>query len=196
MSLEIDDPFLMFGRWLKEAEASEPNDANAMALSTVDPEGMPSTRMVLLKDFDAQGFVFYTNLGSQKARELAQNPRAALLFHWKSLQRQIRIQGVVVPVDAAEADAYFASRHRDSRIGAWASKQSQAMQGRWELEKRVAAFALKFGVGEIPRPEFWSGFRLAPQVIEFWKAGAFRLHDRVRLERQADGGWSRSALFP
>lgn len=196
MSLEIDDPFLMFGRWLTEAEAGEPNDPNAMALSTVDPQGMPSTRMVLLKDFDALGFVFYTNLGSQKARELAQNPRAALLFHWKSLQRQVRIQGMVAPVSAAEADAYYASRHRDSRIGAWASKQSQPMQGRWELEKRVAAFALKFGVGDIPRPEFWSGFRLVPQVIEFWKSGAFRLHDRVRMERQADGGWSRAALFP
>lgn len=196
MSIEVDDPFLLFGRWLKEAETSEPNDPNAMALSTVDPQGMPSTRMVLLKDFDAQGFVFYTNLGSQKARELAQNPRAALLFHWKSLQRQVRIQGMVTPVSAAEADAYYASRHRDSRIGAWASKQSQPMEGRWELEKRVAAFALKFGVGDIPRPEFWSGFRLAPQVIEFWKSGAFRLHDRVRLERQADGGWSRTPLFP
>lgn len=196
MSIEVDDPFLLFGHWLKEAESSEPNDPNAMALSTVDPQGMPSTRMVLLKDFDEQGFVFYTNLGSQKARELAQNPRAALLFHWKSLQRQIRIQGMVTPVSAAEADAYYASRHRDSRIGAWASKQSQPMEGRWELEKRVAAFALKFGVGDIPRPEFWSGFRLAPQVIEFWKAGAFRLHDRIRLERQADASWSKAALFP
>lgn len=196
MSLHVDNPFTLFGTWLGEAGASEPNDPNAMTLSTVGADGMPSSRMVLLKGFDAQGFVFYTNLGSQKARELAQHPQAALLFHWKSLQRQVRIQGTVSPVTAAEADAYYASRARDSRIGAWASKQSQPMEGRWELEKRVANFALKFGIGDIPRPEFWSGFRIAPQVIEFWKAGAFRLHDRVRLERQSDGNWSRTPLFP
>lgn len=196
MSLVIDDPYATFGLWLEEATKSEPNDPTAMTLATVGPDGMPSARMVLLKGHDAQGFVFYTNLGSQKARELAAHPKAALLFHWKSLQRQVRVQGEVTPVTAAEADAYFASRARDSRIGAWASKQSQPMQGRWELEQRVAKFALKFGLGEIPRPEFWSGFRLAPSVIEFWKSGAFRLHDRVRLERRADGGWSQAPLFP
>lgn len=196
MSLVIDDPYATFGLWLEEATKTEPNDPTAMTLATVGPDGMPSARMVLLKGHDAQGFVFYTNLGSQKARELAAHPKAALLFHWKSLQRQVRIQGEVAPVTAAEADAYFASRARDSRIGAWASKQSQPMQGRWELEQRVAKFALKFGLGEIPRPEFWSGFRLAPSVIEFWKSGAFRLHDRVRLERRADGGWSQAPLFP
>ncbi len=196
MSIKVDDPFSLFGDWLAEATASEPNDPTAMALSTVGADGMPSSRMVLLKGFDSSGFVFYTNLGSQKAHELQQHPKAALLFHWKSLQRQVRIQGNISPVTAAEADTYFASRPRDSRIGAWASKQSQAMEGRWELEKRVAAFGLKFAVGEIPRPEFWSGFRLEPQIIEFWKSGAFRLHDRVRMERQPDGGWSQSVLFP
>lgn len=196
MSLEVDNPFSLFGDWLAEATASEPNDPTAMALSTVGADGMPSSRMVLLKDFDETGFVFYTNLGSQKARELQQNPKAALLFHWKSLQRQVRIQGSISPVSDEEADAYFASRPRVSRIGAWASKQSQAMDGRWELEKRVADFSLRFAVGDIPRPDFWSGFRLAPQIIEFWKSGTFRLHYRVRLERQADGHWQQSVLFP
>lgn len=196
MTLHVDNPFTLFGTWFDEATASEPNDPNAVALATVGADGMPSNRMVLLKGFDEQGFVFYTNLGSQKARELVAHPKAALLFHWKSLQRQIRIQGTVSPVSAAEADAYYASRARDSRIGAWASKQSQPMEGRWELEKRVAAFALKFAVGDIPRPEFWSGFRIAPQIMEFWKAGAFRLHDRVRLERNADGTWQQMPLFP
>lgn len=196
MSLQVDDPFVLFGEWLAEASKSELNDPTAMALATVGADGMPSSRMVLLKDFDASGFVFYTNLGSQKGRELAAHPKAALLFHWKSLRRQVRVQGHVTPVTAAEADAYYASRPRDSRIGAWASKQSQTMEGRWALEKRVAEFGLKFAVGEIPRPEFWSGFRVAPEVIEFWKDGAFRLHDRMRLERQADGTWLRAVLFP
>jgi pyridoxamine 5'-phosphate oxidase len=196
VSLKVDDPFALFGDWLAEATKSELNDPTAMALATVGPDGMPSNRMVLLKGFDEQGFVFYTNLGSQKGRELLAHPKAALLFHWKSLRRQVRVQGAITPVTDAEADAYYASRPRDSRIGAWASKQSQAMEGRWELEKRVAEFGLKFAIGEIPRPEFWSGFRVAPQIIEFWKDGAFRLHDRVRLERQDNGEWSRSVLFP
>lgn len=196
MTLQVDNPFTLFGTWLEEATASEPNDPNAVALATVGANGMPSTRMVLLKGFDEKGFVFYTNLGSQKARELAAHPQAALLFHWKSLQRQVRIQGTVIPVSAQEADAYYASRARDSRIGAWASKQSQPMEGRWELEKRVAAYALKFAVGDIPRPEFWSGFRVVPQIMEFWKAGAFRLHERVRLERNEDGTWRQTPLFP
>lgn len=196
MTLHVDNPFTLFGEWFDEAAANEPNDPTAMALATVGADGMPSNRMVLLKGYDEQGFVFYTNLGSQKAQELVAHPKAALLFHWKSLQRQIRIQGTVSPVSAAEADAYYASRARDSRIGAWASKQSQPMEGRWELEKRVAAYALKFAVGDIPRPEFWSGFRITPQVMEFWKSGAFRLHDRVRLERNEDGTWRQTPLFP
>ena len=196
MSLQVDDPFELFRTWLAEASASEPNDAMAMALATVGADGMPSSRMVLLKDFDASGFVFYTNLGSQKATELIAHPKAALLFHWKSLRRQVRVQGTATPVSAAEADEYFASRPRQARIGAWASKQSQAMEGRWELEKRVAEFGLKFAVGEIPRPPFWSGFRVAPEIIEFWKDGAFRLHHRVRLVRDADGGWSQTVIYP
>lgn len=196
MSLKVDDPFALFFTWLEEAKKAELNDPTAMSLSTVGADGMPSSRMVLLKDFDERGFVFYTNLGSQKARELIAHPKAALLFHWKSLRRQVRVQGEVTAVTAAEADAYYASRPRDSRIGAWASKQSQVMEGRWVLEKRVAEFGLKYAIGEIPRPSFWSGFRLAPQVIEFWKDGAFRLHDRVRLERQSDVSWTRAALYP
>jgi pyridoxamine 5'-phosphate oxidase len=196
MSLHIDDPMVAFGEWLNEATKSEINDPTAMALSTVGADGMPSSRMVLLKGFDEHGFVFYTNLGSQKGRELIAHPKAALLFHWKSLRRQVRVQGQVTAVTPDEADAYYASRPRDSRIGAWASKQSKAMEGRWELEKRVAEFGLKYAIGGIPRPDFWSGFRVAPDVMEFWKDGAFRLHDRVRLERQADGSWSRAALFP
>lgn len=196
MSLHIDDPMAVFGEWLNEATNSEINDPTAMALATVGADGMPSSRMVLLKGFDEHGFVFYTNLGSQKGRELIAHPKAALLFHWKSLRRQVRVQGQVTAVTPDEADAYYASRPRDSRIGAWASKQSKAMEGRWELEKRVAEFGLKYAFGEIPRPDFWSGFRVAPDVMEFWKDGAFRLHDRLRLERQADGSWSRAALFP
>jgi pyridoxamine 5'-phosphate oxidase len=196
VSLIVDDPLALFGEWLAEATRSEPNDATAMALATVGPDGMPSSRMVLLKDFDVDGFVFYTNLGSQKGQELIAHPKAALLFHWKSLRRQVRIQGTVSSVSDAEADAYFATRPRHSRLGAWASAQSQTMEGRWVLEKRVAELALKFGVGEIPRPDCWSGFRVAPQIIEFWKDGAFRLHDRVRLERQSDGAWSQAVLYP
>lgn len=190
------DLITRFEQWLEDASQSEPNDPNAMSLATASAQGMPSVRMVLLKHADEAGFVFYTNLGSQKAQELLENPQAAICFHWKSLQRQVRAQGRIERVSDAEADAYFASRARDSRIGAWASKQSQPMDGRFALEKRVAEYALKFGIGEIPRPEFWSGFRLVPSVIEFWKAGAFRLHDRTRFERQADGSWQGSPLFP
>ncbi|MEC5384752.1 pyridoxamine 5'-phosphate oxidase [Uliginosibacterium sp. H3] len=185
-----------FQLWLSEAGKSEINDPNAMSLATVDADGMPSIRMVLLKHADEAGFVFYTNLGSQKAAELHGNPQAALCFHWKSLQRQVRVQGQVQPVSNAEADAYFASRPRDSRIGAWASKQSQPMQGRFELEKRVAEKALRFNIGEIPRPEFWSGFRVVPSTIEFWEAKPFRLHDRKRYVRQADDAWQGTPLFP
>jgi pyridoxamine 5'-phosphate oxidase len=185
-----------FHHWLEEAEKSEINDPNAMSLATVDANGMPSLRMVLLKHADETGFVFYTNLGSQKARELAANPQAAVCFHWKSLQRQVRVQGRVERVSDAEADAYFASRARDSRIGAWASKQSQPMRGRFELEKRVAEKALRFNVGAIPRPDFWSGFRIVPGVIEFWEAKPFRLHDRARFVRSDAHDWQGETLFP
>ncbi len=196
MSLIVEDPFATFSEWLQEARAKEPNDPNAVALATVGPDGMPSVRMVLLKGFDEHGFVFYTNLGSQKGRELATNGKAALCFHWKSLQRQVRVQGHVTPVTPDEADAYFKTRARDSRIGAWASIQSTPMEGRWELEKRVASYALKFGLGEIPRPEFWSGFRIAPERLEFWKAHPFRLHERLILTPREDGGWNRQVLYP
>lgn len=196
MTLQVDNPFALFKEWLDEAAKSEPNDPDAMSLATVGEDGMPSVRMVLLKGFDEHGFVFYTNLGSQKAHELAAHPKAALCFHWKTLTRQVRVQGSITPVSKEEADAYFASRARDSRIGAWASKQSQPMEGRWELEKRVAAYALKFGISDIPRPEFWSGYRLAPSTIEFWKAGLFRLHERVRCVRNPDGSWAKATLFP
>lgn len=190
------DPFELFRTWLADAEKTEPNDPNAMSLATVGEDGMPSVRMVLLKGFDEAGFVFYTNLASQKGRELAAHPKAALCFHWKTLKRQVRVEGLVTPVSEAEADAYFASRARDSRIGAWASKQSHAMQGRFELEQRVAKYALKFNIGTIPRPPFWSGFRIAPQKIEFWRDKPFRLHERSLYVRQADGSWGTATLFP
>ncbi|MDB5801089.1 MAG: pyridoxamine 5-phosphate oxidase [Rhodocyclales bacterium] len=185
-----------FQQWLVEAEKTEINDPTAMSLATADASGMPSVRMVLLKHADTEGFVFYTNLGSQKAHELTANPQAAMCFHWKSLQRQVRVQGQVQPVTDVEADAYFASRARDSRIGAWASKQSQPMQGRFELEKRVAEKALRFNIGAIPRPSFWSGFRIVPSVIEFWEAKPFRLHDRTRYVRQTEHDWQGTPLFP
>lgn len=196
MSLTVEDPIELFRAWLSDAGKSELNDPNAMSLATVDSEGMPSVRMVLLKSFDEHGFVFYTNLASRKGRELAANPKAALCFHWKSLLRQVRVQGHVEPVSTAEADAYFASRERDKRIGAWASRQSEVMEGRWELEKRVAAYALKFGLGAIPRPDFWSGFRVIPERIEFWKAHPFRLHERIVCTPDGAGGWRKETLYP
>ena len=193
------DPFEVFAAWLAEAEASEVNDPNAMALSTVGPDGMPSCRMVLLKGHDAQGFVFYTNYESRKGRQLLATPKAALLFHWKSLRRQVRIEGAVAPVSDAEADAYFDSRAKQSQIGAWASQQSRPLEGRFELEKRVALFAAKYAVTKVPRPPHWSGFRLTPRLIEFWQDGAFRLHDRLvysREEAAAGDGWTTERLFP
>ncbi|MEJ0023577.1 MAG: pyridoxamine 5'-phosphate oxidase [Alphaproteobacteria bacterium] len=194
---DADDPLALFARWLEDAIRKEQNDANAMALATVDASGLPDVRMVLLKDFGAAGFTFYTNTESAKGLELAANPRAALNFHWKSLRRQVRIRGPVEPVSAAEADAYFATRARDARIGAWASEQSRPMDGMLALQKRVATFAAKFGLGDVPRPPHWSGYRVAPLAVEFWRDRPFRLHERVRYERAAPSeAWRVSRLFP
>lgn len=192
-----NDPIALFGQWLDEATKSEPNDPTAMALSTTDADGYPDIRMVLLKDYDARGFVFYTNLSSTKGRELAARPQAALCFHWKSLRRQVRVQGGVVPVSDAEADAYFASRPRESRIGAWASRQSRPMTSRAELIGEVAKYAARFGLRPIPRPDFWSGFRIVPRRIEFWRDRPFRLHERTLFQRADDqDGWTTQLLFP
>ncbi len=192
-----NDPFALFASWLSEAETSEPNDPTAMALATVGPEGMPSVRMVLLKGFDPEGFVFYTNLESRKGEQIRAHPQAALCWHWKSLRRSVRAEGAASLVGDAEADAYFATRPRSSRIGAWASRQSRPLAGRFELERKVAEYTAKFALGEIPRPAFWSGFRIAPLRIEFWREGAFRLHDRLVFRRaRPDQGWTTQHLFP
>ncbi len=196
-----EDPFDLFAAWFKEAEEKEPNDPNAMALATLGEDGVPCLRMVLLKGYDAAGFVFYTNLESRKGRQLLAHPKAALLFHWKSLRRQVRIEGPASPVSPAEAEAYFASRPRQSQIGAWASDQSRPLKSRFELEKRVARFAAKYAVGKVPRPPHWSGFRIAAERIEFWQDGAFRLHDRLVYHREtgAEAGraaWRTERLFP
>ena len=191
-----DDPFALFADWFAAA-AGEPNDPNAMTLATADPDGAPDARMVLLKGVDERGFVFYTNTESQKGVQLAANPQAALLFHWKSLRRQVRVRGPAEHVSAAEADAYFATRPRDSQIGAWASDQSRPMEGRFVLERRAAELALKFGMGKVPRPPHWTGFRVLPLRMEFWRDRPFRLHDRLVFERTAlDAPWGRSRLFP
>ncbi|MBX3484148.1 pyridoxamine 5'-phosphate oxidase [Phenylobacterium sp.] len=189
------DPIALFRDWFAEAVAKEANDGNAMALATVDADGMPDVRMVLLKDVDASGFVFYTNLESAKGRELAAHPKAALLFHWKSLRRQVRVRGAVTRTTDAEADAYFATRARPAQIGAWASDQSRTLPDRLALEKRIAEMGLRFGLGKVPRPPHWSGFRIAPQSIEFWRDRPFRLHERLVFEA-ADGGWTTRRLFP
>ena len=199
-----EDPFALFAAWLAEATKSEPNDPDALCLATATKEGRPSARMVLLKDVDPRGFVFYTNLESRKGRELAANPFAALCFHWKSLRRSVRVEGRVEPVSAEEADAYYASRARGSRIGAWASRQSRPLEGRWALEKAVAEYTMKFGLSEIPRPAHWSGFRLVPDRIEFWRDMPFRLHERRVFHRPAGGagasgagdGWETEMLYP
>jgi pyridoxamine 5'-phosphate oxidase len=195
--IEAGEPFVLFAEWLKDAKAKEPNDPNAMAVATVDADGLPDVRMVLLKDFDEAGFVFYTNALSAKGQQLTQDPKAALLFHWKSLRRQVRIRGGVSRVSDAEADAYFHSRARQSQIGAWASDQSRPLEDRFALEKKVAEYGLKFGLGKIDRPPHWTGFRVAPLAMEFWRDRPFRLHDRVQFRRDTvTGGWSRAKLYP
>jgi pyridoxamine 5'-phosphate oxidase len=194
---ERDDPFGLFAEWLQDAEKSEPNDPNAMTLATVDEEGLPDARMVLLKGFDEQGFVFYTNYESQKGQEILGTLKAALVFHWKSLRRQVRVRGLVEKVSDAEADAYFASRPRDSRIGAWASAQSRPLEGRFALEAAVAMYTAKYAIGTVPRPPHWSGFRIKPLSIEFWHDRPFRLHDRVVFRRAAvTDSWGKTKLYP
>jgi pyridoxamine 5'-phosphate oxidase len=190
-----DDPFALFDAWYAEARLSEPNDTNAMALATVDADGQPSVRMVLLKGHDPRGFVFYTNLNSRKARALIDTPRAALLFHWKSLRRQIRIEGPVSGVSQDEADAYFATRGRDSQLGAWASDQSQPLPSRDVFEDQFADVQARFEGQDVPRPPHWSGFRVAPQRIEFWQDRAHRLHER-RLFTRTNEAWDEGLLYP
>ena len=200
MSLFIEpphDPIAAFDGWLQEAAASEPNDPNAMSLATVDADGMPNARMVLLKGHDARGFVFYTNLESQKGGELADNAQAALCFHWKSLHRQVRVQGPISAVSDAEADAYFNSRGRQSRIGAWASQQSRPLANRAELEGVFAKIDAQYPDEDIPRPPHWSGRRITPLRIEFWQDGDHRLHDRLVFKRaSADAAWETERLYP
>ncbi len=190
-----DDPIAVFEAWMAEAAKTEPNDPNAVCLATATPEGRPSARMVLLKGVDPAGFVFYTNLESRKGGELAANPFAALCFHWKTLQRSVRVEGAVQPVSAEEADAYYASRARGSRIGAWASKQSRPLESRFALEKAVAEQTMRFGLGAIPRPAHWSGFRLVPDRIELWRDMPFRLHER-RVFHRDGAGWRLEMLYP
>ncbi|MBN9508459.1 MAG: pyridoxamine 5'-phosphate oxidase [Alphaproteobacteria bacterium] len=189
------DPHALFAAWLAEAEAGEPSDPNAMALATATQDGRPSVRMVLLKGHDARGFVFYSNAESRKGGELAANRRAALLFHWKSLRRQVRIEGAVEPATDAEADAYFASRARISRLGAWASDQSRPLPDRAALEARLAEAERRFPDGPVPRPPYWQGWRVIPVRMEFWQEAPFRLHDRTLYVREGTG-WAVSKLFP
>lgn len=197
MIRETANPLDLFAAWFAEAEKSEPNDPNAMTVATVGPDGTPSARMVLLKDYDQRGFVFYTNYESRKGRQILAHPKAALLFHWKSLRRQVRLEGPMSQTTPEEADAYYATRARGSQIGAWASEQSRPLESRFALEKRVAEFTAKHVVGTIPRPPYWSGFRLTPLLIEFWQDGAFRLHDRLEYQRASvDAPWSTRTLYP
>jgi pyridoxamine 5'-phosphate oxidase len=197
MIREKADPLELFGEWYAEAEKSEPNDPSAMSLATVGPDGTPSLRMVLLKGFDAEGFVFYTNYESRKGEHLIAHPKGALLFHWKSLRRQVRLEGPVDKTTVAEADDYFASRPRGSQIGAWASDQSRALESRFALEKRVAEYTAKHVIGTVPRPPHWAGFRLQPLLIEFWQDAPFRLHDRLEYRRPSVGApWSTRTLYP
>jgi len=197
MIQEKSDPLALFGDWFAEAAKTEPNDANAVALATVGPDGTPSVRMVLLKDYDSAGFVFYTNYESRKGQHLRAHTKGALLFHWKSLRRQIRLEGPVSQTTPEEADAYFATRARGSQIGAWASDQSRPLESRFALEKRVAEFTAKHLIGGVPRPAHWSGFRLQPVLIEFWQDQAFRLHDRLEYRRASPAEpWTTRTLYP
>jgi pyridoxamine 5'-phosphate oxidase len=195
-----EEPFALFADWFAEAVAGEPNDPNAMALATVDPDGLPDVRMVLMKGFDANGFVFYSHTASQKGQELAANPKAALLFHWKSLRRQVRIRGPVTSVTADEADAYFASRPKQAQIGAWASKQSQPLESRFAFEQAIAREAAKHMIGSVPRPPGWTGWRITPHRFEFWHDRPFRLHDRIEFRRDGadatDSAWTKVRLYP
>ena len=194
---EKSDPLVLFGDWYAEAAKTEPNEPNAMTLATVGPDGTPSARMVLLKDYDSAGFVFYTNYESRKGQHLRAHTKGALLFHWKSLRRQVRLEGPVSPTTPEEADAYFATRARGSQIGAWASDQSRPLESRFALEKRVAEFTARHLVGGIPRPAHWSGFRLQPVLIEFWQDQAFRLHDRLEYRRASPAEpWTTRTLYP
>jgi pyridoxamine 5'-phosphate oxidase len=194
---DADEPLRLFAAWFDEARQAEPADPDAMALATVDGDGLPNVRMVLLKGFDERGFVFYSNEESQKGRELAANAKAGLAFHWKSLRRQVRLRGTVTPVAGPEADAYFATRPRSSQIGAWASKQSHPLESRLAFEKAIAVNAAKFAIGAVPRPPFWVGYRVSPLVMEFWHDRPFRLHDRIEF-RRADAGspWTKVRLYP
>lgn len=192
---DADDPLALFDDWFAEARASEPDLPEAMALATASPEGRPSARMVLLKSHGPDGFVFYTNLGSRKGEEIAANPSAALLFHWKSLRRQVRIEGPVQDVESDEADTYFATRSRDSQLGAWASDQSRPLPDRATFERRYEEMEAKFKGMAVPRPPFWSGFRVVPEVMEFWSERPHRLHERRLFQRRADG-WTEGLLYP
>jgi pyridoxamine 5'-phosphate oxidase len=192
-----DEPFRLFAAWLADATAQEPNDPGAMALATIDAAGLPNVRMVLLKGFDPLGAVFYTNTESPKGRELDANPQAALVFHWKSKSRQVRLRGPVERVSDVEADAYFASRSRLSQIGAWASKQSTPLESRLAFEKAVALYTAKFAIGHVPRPAHWSGYRIIPMTMEFWEDRPFRLHERVEFRRAERGApWNKTRLYP
>jgi pyridoxamine 5'-phosphate oxidase len=194
---EADEPLRLFATWFEEAKRAETSDASAMTLATVDADGLPNARMVLLKGFDERGFVFYTNVDSAKGHELDGRPKAALVFHWKSLNRQVRLRGPVAPVDAAEADAYFASRPRLAQIGAWASKQSAPLESRMAFEKAIALTMAKYAVGTVPRPPNWSGYRVTPLTIEFWHDRPYRLHDRIEFRRAAaHAPWSKTRLYP
>jgi pyridoxamine 5'-phosphate oxidase len=191
------EPFVLFAQWLAEATEKELNDPNAMALATTGADGLPDVRMVLLKGADERGLTFYTNIESNKGTELGQNMQAAAVFHWKSLRRQVRWRGPVVRVSDREADEYFCSRARQSRIGAWASQQSRPLESRFALEKAVALFAAKYAVGDVPRPPCWHGFRIQPLYVEFWQDGAFRLHDRILFRRTALAQtWTKERLYP
>ena len=194
---EAEEPLRLFAGWFEEARRTEINDPEAMALATVDADGLPDVRMVLLKGFDERGFVFYSNGTSQKGRELAANPKAAIVFHWKSLRRQVRLRGIVANVSAEEADAYFASRARSSQIGAWASRQSSPLESRYAFEKAIAVQAARFAIGAVPRPPYWIGYRVTPVVMEFWHDRPFRLHDRIEFRRPEPGAaWTKTRLYP